>query len=123
MTGTRSRGEHYGQRPWVSAASKGRTHGSTDQPCITSKSSCQQGAVHTWHKRTTYPRLPNLPWIEASSRSFLHNQVRSRVGSLKLVGDGKWTAGDLKKALEARKRTACGPVAPACGLYLVRVDY
>jgi hypothetical protein len=37
LTGTRSRGEHYGQRPWVSAASKGRTHGSTDQPCITSK--------------------------------------------------------------------------------------
>jgi len=48
LTGTRPRGEHFGP-PWVSAASKGRTHGSTDKPCITSKSSCQQGAVHTWH--------------------------------------------------------------------------
>jgi tRNA pseudouridine38-40 synthase len=61
--------------------------------------------------------------IEASSRSFLHNQVRSMVGSLRLVGGGKWSAADLKKALEARDRTACGPVAPAYGLYLVRVDY
>jgi tRNA pseudouridine38-40 synthase len=69
------------------------------------------------------PRLENLPWVEASSRSFLHNQVRSMVGSLKLVGGGRWTAEDLKRALDARDRTACGPVAPACGLYLVRVDY
>jgi tRNA pseudouridine38-40 synthase len=61
--------------------------------------------------------------IEASARSFLHNQVRSMVGSLKLVGEGKWAARDLKGALEARDRAACGPVAPACGLYLVKVDY
>ena len=61
--------------------------------------------------------------VEASARSFLHNQVRSMVGSLKLVGERKWNAGDLQAALEARDRTACGPVAAACGLYLVRVDY
>jgi tRNA pseudouridine38-40 synthase len=61
--------------------------------------------------------------IEASARSFLHNQVRSMVGSLKLVGEGKWTAADLKRALAARDRAACGPVAPACGLYLAKVDY
>ena len=61
--------------------------------------------------------------IEASARSFLHNQVRSMVGSLKLVGDGKWTANDLQQALEARDRSACGPVAPSCGLYLMKVDY
>lgn len=61
--------------------------------------------------------------IEASARSFLHNQVRSMVGSLKLVGGGKWTARDLKQALQAKDRAACGPVAPACGLYLVKVDY
>ena len=61
--------------------------------------------------------------IAASARSFLHNQVRSMVGSLKLVGEGKWSAGDLGAALEARDRAACGPVAPARGLYLVRVDY
>jgi tRNA pseudouridine38-40 synthase len=61
--------------------------------------------------------------IAASARSFLHNQVRSMVGSLKLVGEGKWTADDLEAALKARDRAACGPVAPARGLYLVRVDY
>jgi tRNA pseudouridine38-40 synthase len=61
--------------------------------------------------------------IEASARSFLHNQVRSMVGSLKLVGEGRWTKHDLKHALEARDRNACGPVAPPYGLYLVRVDY
>jgi tRNA pseudouridine38-40 synthase len=61
--------------------------------------------------------------IEVSARSFLHNQVRSMVGSLKLVGDGRWTKRDLKKALEARDRNACGQVAPPCGLYLVKVDY
>ena len=61
--------------------------------------------------------------IEVSARSFLHNQVRSMVGSLKLVGDGRWTKRDLQQALEARDRNACGQVAPPCGLYLVKVDY
>jgi tRNA pseudouridine38-40 synthase len=61
--------------------------------------------------------------IEASARSFLHHQVRSMVGSLKHVGEGKWTVADLESALAARDRAACGVVAPAAGLYLVRVDY
>ena len=61
--------------------------------------------------------------ITASARSFLHHQVRSMVGSLKLVGEGKWHPSDIKRALAARDRTECGPVAPADGLYLVRVDY
>jgi len=61
--------------------------------------------------------------ITASARSFLHNQVRSMVGSLKLVGEGKWQPADLHAALEAKDRSACGVVAPARGLYLVRVDY
>jgi tRNA pseudouridine38-40 synthase len=61
--------------------------------------------------------------IDASARSFLHNQVRSMVGSLKLVGEGKWSAADLAAALAAKDRARCGPVAPARGLYLVRVDY
>jgi tRNA pseudouridine38-40 synthase len=61
--------------------------------------------------------------VEASARSFLHSQVRSMVGALKLVGEGKWRAADLAAALAARSRAACAPVAPARGLYLVRVDY
>ncbi|TCT08797.1 tRNA pseudouridine38-40 synthase [Tepidamorphus gemmatus] len=61
--------------------------------------------------------------IEASARSFLHNQVRSMVGSLKLVGEGRWSAQDLAAALAARDRRACGPVAPPDGLCLVQVDY
>ena len=47
----------------------------------------------------------------ASARSFLHHQVRSMVGTLKLVGEGKWRAGDVARALEAKDRTRCGPVA------------
>jgi len=61
--------------------------------------------------------------IETSARSFLHNQVRSIAGSLEQVGEGRWTPADMKRALEARDRSACGPVAPPDGLYLVRVDY
>jgi tRNA pseudouridine38-40 synthase len=61
--------------------------------------------------------------VNASARSFLHHQVRSMVGSLVHVGEGKWSAGDLEAALAARDRTRCGQVAPPQGLYLVRVEY
>jgi tRNA pseudouridine38-40 synthase len=61
--------------------------------------------------------------IEAVARSFLHNQVRSMVGTLKQVGEDKWTLWDVKKALEAKNRAACGVVAPPQGLYLVSVNY
>lgn len=61
--------------------------------------------------------------VTAAARSFLHTQVRSIVGSLALVGEGKWNADDLSRALAARDRTACGPLAPPDGLYLMQVDY
>ena len=61
--------------------------------------------------------------IEALARSFLHHQIRSFAGTLKLVGEGKWTPRDVQKALDARDRSACGPVSPPEGLYLVKVDY
>lgn len=55
--------------------------------------------------------------------SFLHHQVRIIVGSLRLVGSGKWTKQDMQAALDAKNRSAAGPTAPACGLYLVKVEY
>jgi tRNA pseudouridine38-40 synthase len=61
--------------------------------------------------------------IAASARSFLHHQVRSMVGTIALVGAGRWSVQDVREALEAKDRTRCGPTAPASGLYLTRVDY
>jgi tRNA pseudouridine38-40 synthase len=61
--------------------------------------------------------------VAFAARSFLHRQVRSMTGSLAEVGAGRWTAGDLAAALEAKDRKACGPVAPADGLYLTGVEY
>jgi tRNA pseudouridine38-40 synthase len=62
-------------------------------------------------------------WLRFASRSFLHRQVRSMTGTLAEVGVGRWTAQDVKAALEARDRRACGPVAPASGLSLTGVAY
>ncbi|MCA3719474.1 tRNA pseudouridine(38-40) synthase TruA [Phenylobacterium sp.] len=62
-------------------------------------------------------------WLSFASRSFLHRQVRSMTGTLAEVGIGRWTAADVKAALEARDRRACGPVAPATGLVLTGVAY
>jgi tRNA pseudouridine38-40 synthase len=61
--------------------------------------------------------------VEASARSFLHHQVRSIVGSLKYVGEGKWPVSEMAAALAAKDRSRCGALAPSGGLYLVRVDY
>ena len=61
--------------------------------------------------------------IETESKSFLHHQVRNMVGTLVLVGEGKWKPMDVKTALEARSRDKGGPTAPPNGLSLVRVDY
>ena len=62
-------------------------------------------------------------WIRARARSFLHNQVRSIVGTLERVGAGAWTPDAVRAALEARDRARCGPVAPPGGLYLAGVRY
>jgi tRNA pseudouridine38-40 synthase len=61
--------------------------------------------------------------IDVAARSFLHNQVRIIVGTLELVGRGKWTPHMVKKALNAKSRSAAGPTAPSEGLYLVSVKY
>jgi tRNA pseudouridine38-40 synthase len=71
----------------------------------------------------TARREGQMVLLEFASRSFLHRQVRSMAGSLVEVGVGRWTADDLRGALEARDRRACGPVAPADGLYFTGVSY
>ena len=57
------------------------------------------------------------------ARSFLHNQVRSFVGSLERVGSGAWPPEQVAEALAAKDRSACGPVCPPQGLYLASVRY
>ena len=84
---------------------------------------CQAQSPMRTLDRLEVSRFGEFIEIRTESRSFLHNQVRSMVGSLKFVGEGKWQASDLKAALDAKDRTACGAVAPPEGLYLVRVDY
>ncbi len=84
---------------------------------------CQAKSPVKTLDRLAVSRHGEIIRVEASARSFLHNQVRSMVGSLKLVGEGKWDAAELAAALAAKDRGACGPVAPPQGLYLVRVDY
>ena len=84
---------------------------------------CQADSPEKTLDRLTALRNGEIIRVEASARSFLHNQVRSMVGSLKLVGEGKWSAAGLRAALAAKDRARCGPVAPAHGLYLVKVDY
>ena len=61
--------------------------------------------------------------VNARAQSFLHHQVRNMVGTLKLVGEGKWTKADVAAALAARDRSAAGPTAPPEGLYLTEVWY
>jgi tRNA pseudouridine38-40 synthase len=68
-------------------------------------------------------RVDDEVHLEFAARSFLHRQVRSMTGTLVEVGVGRWTPDDVRAALEARDRTACGPVAPADGLYLTGVGY
>jgi tRNA pseudouridine38-40 synthase len=84
---------------------------------------CQSASPVKTLDRLDISRRADEIHIEASARSFLHHQIRSFAGTLKLVGEGKWRPGDVKAALEARDRKACGPVAPPDGLYLVRIDY
>lgn len=68
-------------------------------------------------------RTGEIVEIRAAAKSFLHHQVRNMVGTLHLVGLGKWSAADVQAALDARDRSAAGPTAPAGGLYFVAARY
>jgi len=84
---------------------------------------CQAASPVKTLDRLSVERIGEEIRIEAAARSFLHHQVRNMVGSLKLVGEGRWTADGLSAALDARDRRAAGPTAPPEGLYLVSVVY
>jgi tRNA pseudouridine38-40 synthase len=84
---------------------------------------CQAKSPEKTLDRLDVSREGDIIVVRAGARSFLHSQVRSIVGSLKLVGEGKWAPRQFRAALDARDRARCGPLAPPDGLYLVRVDY
>lgn len=84
---------------------------------------CQANSPVRTLEQLDVRRMDDVIEIVTSARSFLHNQVRSLAGSLEHVGSGRWSADDLRAALEAKDRTRCGQVAPPHGLYLVAVDY
>jgi tRNA pseudouridine38-40 synthase len=84
---------------------------------------CQARSPVRTLDRLDVTRDGDLIEIRASAQSFLHNQIRSFAGTLKLAGQGKMTVEDVRAALEARDRKACGPVAPPEGLYFMQVDY
>ncbi|MEZ5815981.1 MAG: tRNA pseudouridine(38-40) synthase TruA [Hyphomicrobiaceae bacterium] len=85
--------------------------------------SCQARSPVKTLDRLDVARVGEEIHIAAAARSFLHHQVRSLAGSLKHVGEGRWTPADMKAALEARDRTRCGALAPSRGLYLMSVTY
>jgi tRNA pseudouridine38-40 synthase len=84
---------------------------------------CQAASAEKTLDRLDVSRAGDEIHVIAEARSFLHHQVRNFVGTLALVGEGKWARRDVERALAARDRTAAGPTAPAAGLYLVGVVY
>ncbi len=84
---------------------------------------CQATSPVKTLEKLSVSRYGNEIVIEAAARSFLHHQVRSMVGCLKLVGEGKWTVRTLKKALDAKDRTQLGFNAPPEGLYFLGAEY
>ena len=86
-------------------------------------SACQANSPLKTLDRLDVVRLGDRVRVVAEARSFLHHQVRNIVGTLKLVGDGRWSPGDVGRILAARDRRFAGPTAPAHGLYLTGVRY
>lgn len=84
---------------------------------------CQATSPMRTLDRLDVTRNGQIIEIRATAQSFLHNQIRSFAGTLKLAGEGKMTPQDVRAALDARDRKECGPVAPPEGLYFLKVDY
>ena len=86
-------------------------------------SNCQAKSPIKTLKKPLISKSKNKIIFTFQSKSFLQQQVRSMVGSLKYLGEGKWNLKDFKRAFESKKRSMCAPPAPAHGLYLVKVKY
>jgi len=86
-------------------------------------SSCQAKSPIKTLKKIEVKRNKNRIILTFQSESFLQQQVRSMVGSLKYLGEGKWNLKDFKKAFKSKNRKMCAPPAPACGLYLNKIKY
>jgi tRNA pseudouridine38-40 synthase len=84
---------------------------------------CQAKSPFKTLEELKVERIGDEIHIHAFSKSFLHHQVRSMVGTLMLVGSGRMEGEEVRRILEAKDRTQCGPMAPAHGLYLVDVEY
>ncbi len=86
-------------------------------------SSCGAKSPIKTIEKSTIIKKGNKITIVFSSRSFLQQQVRSMVGCLKFIGEGKWGINDLKNLFKTKKRSFCAPPAPPSGLYLYKVTY
>ena len=86
-------------------------------------SSCQAKSPIKTMKKASIKKNKHRIVLIFQSKSFLQQQVRSMVGSLKYLGEGKWDLNDFKKAFSSNKRAMCAPPAPAHGLYLTKVIY
>ena len=84
---------------------------------------CQALSPEKTIRDITVNRIDDEIQIFAEAKSFLHHQVRNIVGTLKLVGEGRWTEQDVIRILEAKDRSIAGPTAPAAGLYFAGADY
>ena len=86
-------------------------------------SSCgAKSAIKTMEKISIKKNSDNIT-LKFISKSFLQQQVRSMVGCIKYLGEGKWNLDTFKKSFKSKKRTKCAPPAPACGLYLAKIKY
>tara|TARA_Y100001970_G_C14251731_1_gene872380 strand:- start:3256 stop:3996 length:741 start_codon:yes stop_codon:yes gene_type:complete len=86
-------------------------------------SSCQAKSPIRTMKNVTIKKNKHKIVLTFQSKSFLQQQVRSMVGSLKFLGEGKWNFQDFKKAFLSKQRKMCAPPAPAHGLYLAKIKY
>lgn len=86
-------------------------------------SHCQASSPYRTLDELSIEKRENFILIKTRARSFLHNQVRNMVGTLKRVGEGYWQPEKVKEILEAQDRRAAGPTAPACGLYLTAIRF